>query len=396
MRLKKGINKKNRNLFNNMSSWWQNISYGKKIFVLCLGTITVCFIINLMMYLPMPSVVGADNWLGFYGSLFGAVIGGIITMWGVQASIKSTMINVKPLIVPIKTMFYIYSKDNKYEYISQETNEDIIDKHYNEEYIDHYVIEEAFKEIFFEKAENKILHALNIENIWEVEERLSELCLGKKCKEFFELLEYKLQQKLDYSTVNNYIYKLKKLYSEKFIKHFLDRKRFSGQRYLLPIYNVGTGNALNVSAKWDFSNKEYLNICKKLNFSKADYKELNKGFNIKYESNMSKEVIMCEKGENRADLSLSNNLETFIWFILTKFDENRIKNIKYDYNYFNRDFKLCCLEVEYDNIYTVGNKDEEKFKVYYDVYLNIEKFLGYKRYGFEASKLMFKYKRKEN
>ena len=52
----------------------------------------------------MPSMANADTWLEFYGGLLGAAVGGIIALWGIEYTIKSTVMNVKPNIKSMETI----------------------------------------------------------------------------------------------------------------------------------------------------------------------------------------------------------------------------------------------------------------------------------------------------
>lgn len=38
--------------------------------------------------MPIPTLAKEDAWLGFYGSIVGAAIAGIVTLWGLNTQLK--------------------------------------------------------------------------------------------------------------------------------------------------------------------------------------------------------------------------------------------------------------------------------------------------------------------
>lgn len=57
--------------------------------------------INKLLFLPIPSKADNNAWLQYWGSLIGSLIAGLVTLWGIEYTIKSTLMNVKPFIRPI-------------------------------------------------------------------------------------------------------------------------------------------------------------------------------------------------------------------------------------------------------------------------------------------------------
>lgn len=95
---------KKRKKFSNINIW---VRYAILVGV----TIILGFPINLFLYAPIPTLADENAWLGFYGSIVGAGIAGIVTLWGIEYTIKSTILNVKPAIRPVKTDFFLYDKN---------------------------------------------------------------------------------------------------------------------------------------------------------------------------------------------------------------------------------------------------------------------------------------------
>lgn len=93
-----------------MKKKFKHLSIAQRMIVLILVTIVICFIINGLLFVPMPSHADDNAWLGFYGSILGATIAGIVTLWAIETTIKSTLMNFKPVIRPVHIFMYIQVK----------------------------------------------------------------------------------------------------------------------------------------------------------------------------------------------------------------------------------------------------------------------------------------------
>lgn len=87
---------------------------------LCIGiVILVCIgipaFINIVMSLNLiPSIdTGNAEWLGFWGSFLGGIVGGIATLIGIVYTMKTFFYDKKPVLIPLKKEFYIYINNEK-------------------------------------------------------------------------------------------------------------------------------------------------------------------------------------------------------------------------------------------------------------------------------------------
>ena len=74
---------------------------GKFALGIIILSLMVAFFIGIGVSLPLfPKMTNANEWIGFWGSYAGAVIGGVITMMGVSMTIQSESRNeIKPYLI---------------------------------------------------------------------------------------------------------------------------------------------------------------------------------------------------------------------------------------------------------------------------------------------------------
>ena len=115
--------------------------WGKYV-VLLIVTVILGFMVNLFLFVPIPTLADENGWLGFYGSLIGAGIAGIITLWGIEYTIKSTVMNVKPCIRPVKKDFYLYEKKGQGLTITEKPLFHLVEEFASKEKVDMFEVNE--------------------------------------------------------------------------------------------------------------------------------------------------------------------------------------------------------------------------------------------------------------
>ncbi|WP_294357837.1 hypothetical protein [uncultured Clostridium sp.] len=93
------------------------IKQHKRAVIFFIGILVITPIsINICLYCNIPTHnTTASDWLGFWGSFLGSIIGGVATLWGVIITINQIESNEKVLIIPLQSDFDIeFDFDDKY------------------------------------------------------------------------------------------------------------------------------------------------------------------------------------------------------------------------------------------------------------------------------------------
>lgn len=76
--------------------------------------IVVPIVINRLLYLPIETNNTTDgDWLGFWGSYIGSIIGCIATLIGIIYTMKTFFYDKNPILIPLKKEFYIYINNER-------------------------------------------------------------------------------------------------------------------------------------------------------------------------------------------------------------------------------------------------------------------------------------------
>lgn len=357
-----------------MKKKFKHLSIAQRMIVLILVTIVICFIINGLLFVPMPSHADDNAWLGFYGSILGATIAGIVTLWAIETTIKSTLMNFKPVIRPVKSYFYVYTSKEKGSMVITDTRLVEIFKEHCEndeidfEELDIYMVIEAYAKI--EKKYEGTKWSLEVSklDVEKLYEEIFNICkhrnINKCFKLLFEELADKYKNEINKSIIEDIIYELKKLYRRESERKLINNELEKWDLFF-PIYNIGAGNALDIEVNWDVSDLAYKNICDELGFNENDYDEMNKSFSFKNMELLKKEILLCEKDSNKINIVIPGEIVLLIKFIIKKSEDNySIKN-----NILVKENKIAQLTIRYDNIH--GETLEDKYNVYFKIWSNI-------------------------
>lgn len=357
-----------------MKKKFKHLSIAQRMIVLILVTIVICFIINGLLFVPMPSHADDNAWLGFYGSILGATIAGIVTLWAIETTIKSTLMNFKPVIRPVKSYFYVYTSKEKGSMVITDTRLVEIFKEHCEndeidfEELDIYMVIEAYAKI--EKKYEGTKWSLEVSklDVEKLYEEIFNICkhrnINKCFKLLFEELADKYKNEINKSIIEDIIYELKNLYRRESERKLINNELEKWDLFF-PIYNIGAGNALDIEVNWDVSDLAYKNICDELGFNENDYDEMNKSFSFKNMELLKKEILLCEKDSNKINIVIPGEIVLLIKFIIKKSEDNySIKN-----NILVKENKIAQLTIRYDNIH--GETLDDKYNVYFKIWSNI-------------------------
>jgi hypothetical protein len=354
------------------------LSAGKRMILLILLTIVTCFLINAILFIPMPSLADNNAWLQFYGSVIGAVIGGTVTLWGIEYTIKSTIMNVKPVIRPVKTYFYVYSdKNSNGMTITEKKLNEAIKEYFEKQEID---LEEL--NIFMVIEAYSIVKEKHIGTKWDIE--LSKLDVNILYKDIRDILKYKTaragfkllfeelvekyKDACNKSLIEDIVYELRELYKKRCENNIIFQEEQGGYLFI-PVYNVGAGNALDIEVNWDVSNLEYRNVCDDLGFNDKDYLEMERSFSFKNMALLRKEMLMCEKDNNKVHIQISTEIIQLIKFIIEKSRKNNNEKKHANNNILVGENKIAQLNIKYYDIH--GYSIENKYDIYLKIWDNI-------------------------
>ena len=275
--------------------------WGKYV-VLLIVTVILGFMINLFLFVPIPTLADENGWLGFYGSLIGAGIAGIITLWGIEYTIKSTVMNVKPCIRPVKKDFYLYEKKGQGLTITEKPLFHLVEEFASKEKVDMFevnelVIDAIISKLTEEKGGTEWEHILKNLNRKKMCNLIKEKCAYHTYKDSMEIL-YRELDKMYRNGVGRVI-------AERVTEHFCCVMAFEAMSseknkwgVFFPIYNTGAGNATDVQIKWDFSKNYHRELCSNLGFTDNEYEDMLKYFSLDTIEVAEAEVMLNTNGDN--------------------------------------------------------------------------------------------------
>jgi len=337
----------------------------------------------------MTSRADSNSWIQYWGSIIGALIAGLVTLWGIENTIKSTLMNVTPLIRPVNTEFYIYQ--------NSEGNYVMTDKNFSnlvEEYYKNFEMEtDEYKMLIIDVLYERILNGRensrwqqNNENInfGNFKSEIVKVCKYENEEDFFPNLD-RSADKLDYmgyhheGTMREVLHNMREAY----VKRVADRVFFEEKmkdiysNVMVPVYNIGAGNATDVSFNWAFKEGIYKKILDKMGFDDEDYAKLDEGSSLMNINPFSTDILLNMNGENKMHLPLVHQLSNLVKHIFVKRQDNRNEDmvinddLSTDYN------RIADLHIECKDIN--GDPNENSYKVLFKMIDNIGEEYGYKK-----------------
>jgi len=366
----------------------KNLSVWKRYVIIILITTMISFLINKMLFLPISTKADNNSWLQYWGSVVGALVAGLITLWGIENTIKSTLMNVRPLIRPINTEFYIY-QDSEGNYVM--TNKDLL--HLIKDYYRNAEMEmDGYRMLIIDVLYEKVLNEREggrwqkyVENV-DFENFKSEIIkVGKyRNKEnIFSGLDRNVDKldDIDYNkgAIKDVLHNMREIYVKRIADRVFFEEKMKGicPDVVVPVYNVGAGNAIDVSFNWAFQEGGYKKILDKIGFNDEDYAKLSGNFSLANTSPYFTDILLNANGENKMHLPLVYQLSNLVKHIFVKRRDNKnadiIINDDLGINY-NR---IADLHIEYKDIH--GDPNESSYKVLFKMTDNIGEEYGYKK-----------------
>ena len=371
-------------MFNNI----KNLGVWKRYIIIVLFAIVISFTINKMLFLPIATKADNNAWLQYWGNVIGALAAGLVTLWGIETTIKSTLMNIKPLLRPISTEFYIYQNSDGNYVMTDKTLLHLIEEYYKnvEIEIDEYkmlIIDVLYEKVMNERESSR--WQKDVENIdfGNFKSEIIQICKYQNGEDAFSSLD-RSADKLDDTGYNGGVIKeILHNMRETYIKKIADRVFFEEKmkgiysNVMVPIYNVGTGNAIDVSFNWTFKEGSYKKILEKIGFDDEDYAKLNGGLSLTNTSPFSTDVLLNMNGENKMHLPLVYQLSNLVKHIFVKRQSNKNTNMAINDDLGINYNRIADLRIECRDVY--GDPSENSYKVLFKMIDDIGEEYGYKK-----------------
>lgn len=342
-------------------------------------TIVICFVINGILYIPMPSMANADTWLEFYGGLLGAAVGGIIALWGIEYTIKSTVMNVKPNIRPVRKDYFLYYNEKNGLFLTEKPFSHLMKEYAEENKVNLMDLEEYVIIAFIEKLANskqgtkweEIFRKLNIKKLSHT---IKDSCEYRTYSEAMEVL-YRELDKTYRNGVGRAIYEEIVDVFRRNISFEIVSKEMHKWGLFYNVYNTGAGNATDVRISWDFSKKYHLKICDALGFTKEEYEKMKHSFSLDDAETAEADVMLNENGENMCRVQIPEQLLMLIKNMYMKELKNG-KEQKYENNNaLVGEHEIAELNISCKDIY--GENHNFPYTVYFRIMPTLNEEYGY-------------------
>lgn len=303
--------------------------------ILLIVTIVLGFLINWFLYMPIPTLAKEDAWLGFYGSIVGAAIAGIVTLWGIEYTVKSTILNVKPAIRPVRTNFFLYSKEGIGLFATNKPIMILVDEyaksqkiHFNEvDKLDYLRIKEKLVDEYKDTKWEPTFAEIDIDSLYK---QIKNICKFKTYQESIDMLSTELPNIYEHGVGEKLCEKIFEKYSHNMAFESMREARDQWSVYY-SIYNIGAGNASDIRIEWDFSKNFHLSLCRNLGFDEKDYEYMNKFFSFDNIQVGEADVMLNTSGDNKIKVAVPDEVLLFIEHLHNKFLKNN-KEGKYMQN----------------------------------------------------------------
>lgn len=337
----------------------------QKYILLLLVTILACFLINIILYIPMPSLVGESGWLTFFGSLFGALVAGLVTLWGIEYTIKTTVMNVKPCIRPVRKDFFLYYNCNRGLFIIDKPFSVYMDEKFKNEKVDLFDINELIIGNYVnELAESKkgtkwesIFANLNIKKLCN---SIKDKCEYRTYDRATEILYRELDKEYANGVGRVLFEKVMEIFRSNIASSVLSQQ-WRNNKVFYSVYNTGAGNATDVRISWNFSKKYHLTICEKMGFNEEDYAKMNNSFSLDEIEMVESDVMLNENGNNMVRVQVPDEVIMFVEMIYLKSIKNEKEEKYEENNALIGEHEFAELNILCNDIY--GEKHDFQYKV---------------------------------
>lgn len=360
-----------------------------KIIVSIIGivfiTIVIPYIINRSLYINIVTHDSNDgDWLGFWGSFLGGIFGGLATLITILFTIKSIYMNSKPVIKPIKKYFYVYTREHQSGItITDKSLYKMVEYNYKNKEIDFNQLDiSMIEEVFILLKSKSEIWKSEIQKILDegmhnkIYKDIKDICNLRIVEDAFKQLKQELPKRyinnIDKDLINDFILDLIEIYRiDVCVNRIIYRELFKNF-YFIPMYNVGTGHALDVEVKWDMDDKSYKVLCSKLGISEYDLKNR---FSFENIYSIGIECLLNEQNSNKINVQIPTEIIDLIKYIVCKSIQNINDKKHIQNNILVNENKIAQLNINYFDIH--GNPGNEKYNVIFKIWNNADKVYGY-------------------
>lgn len=325
-----------------------------KYIILIIGTIFLGFAVDLFLFIPLPTLADENGWLGFYGELVGAGIAGIITLWGIEYTIKSTVMNVKPFIRPVRKDFFLYEKEGYGLTITEKPLFRLIDEFVSTEKVNVFEINEYILSSIIDALAKKTIRTQWKKNLLSIDQyemcyMIKEICGYRTYQEAYEILRRELDKE--------YCDGIGRVVAENIIEHFnklivinIMSHNLNERDVFFSIYNTGAGNATDIRIGWDFTNDYCKQLCNNLGFTE-EYKDMLDHFSLEDIEVTEVDVMLNINGENMIKVPVPREVLRLIKLLHIKSVENAKEGKSEKNNVLVGEHKLAELHIICNDIY---------------------------------------------
>lgn len=306
-----------------------------KYVVLLVITIVLGFIVNAFLFIPIPTLADENGWLGFYGSLIGAGIAGIITLWGIEYTIKTTVMNAKPCIRPVRTDFFLYKREGNGLFVTEKTLTRLMNEYSEMEKVDLFDIDELIlgnivQKLALRKKGSKWENILNNLNLQKLCNLIKNVCEYHTYKEALDILSRELDRTYRNGVGRVIFDELLEVFWKNIAFEVISRESHKWGVFF-SIYNTGAGNATDIRIEWDFSKNYHKVICDNLGFSQEEYKEMLKNFSLENIETAEADVMLNTNGDNVVRVQIPGEIILLVKNLYLKEGKNGLEK-KYENN----------------------------------------------------------------
>lgn len=351
----------------------------QKYVLLLIITIGFCFVINGFLFVPMPTLANENGWLDFYGSLLGSAVAGIVTLWGIEYAIKTTVMNAKPCIRPTRKDYFLYYNEQRGLFVTDKPFSVQMEERFLADKVDltdinEVVIGKYVQELAESRQGTKwesILRNLNIKKLCN---RIKDMCEYETYNKAAEIMHRELDKKYAHGVGRVIFDKVFDLFRHNIAFSILSEQWKSNPVFYC-VYNTGAGNATDVSFEWDFSKNYHVQICKNLGFSEEDYNKMNRSFSLENIEVAEADVMLNENGNNMVRVQVPDELILFIRNLYLKSIQNGKEEKFVANNALVGEHELAELNILCKDIY--GEQHCFNYKVMFRIMPTLQSEFGY-------------------
>lgn len=339
------------------------------------------FLANASLYIPVPSLANVNAWLGFFGSIIGAGIAGLVTLWGIEYTIKNTLLNIKPVIRPVRTDFFLY--DNQGVFVTEKSRAILVKEFSEKEKVyfseidkfDYSIIVNELVEEYQDRKWGDVFAQLDADNLFEEVKRI---CKLRTYEEAFSNILNKLSEKYSDGVGEKLAEKIQENFRRKIVYEAMNEAKHRSFVFFW-LYNVGAGNAIDIRIEWDFTRNQHKKFCEELGFSEDEYRQMLNNFSLDHIAIAEADIMLHTNSDNKVKAFVPNEVILFIKYLYKKSIQNQKEN-NTNNNALVSEREISLLKVSYTDIH--GQDHFEYYHVIFKMSPTFDNSYDYKEQHF--------------